>query len=289
MECAVKYFVYGLLLVLAACSSSIKSDVVSSSREEGLMDVSETSQKKVNTQPLPPIVEESTSSAKKNVDHLKEQLSEAIQKQDDRAIAIAARELLIRTPEEIRALNALALYHFSKGEISHAKALLNKAISLNPNISMLHSNLGLVLQTQNETYDAIQSYREALKIDPYNTIASANIGAIYAHQKDYRKAQAALEIAVQKGQRDWKTLSNYGISLMALGKHSMSEPYLKKAAELKPQSSEVLLNYATLLIDHMAKPSEGLDVINKIRLMGPGPDLRKRISDLENRAKSVLK
>ena len=76
---------------------------------------------------------------------------------------------------------------------------------------------------------------------------------------------------------------------MARGKFQASEPYLKKASELQPQNSEVLLNYAILLIDHLAKPSEGLDVVNKIRFAGPGPELRKRISDLENQAKSVLK
>lgn len=285
-----KYLLTLLALSLAACSSSPKSEsVATSDPQEGLADVTEPPPKKAQSQPLPPVVAEQPNTAAPNTDRLNSQLNAAIQKQDDRAIAIAARELLIRTPNDVKALNALALYHYRHGELDLSKSLLNKAIATDPNVSMLHSNLGMIFQTQNEMFDAIRSYREALKIDPYNPIASANLGAIYAKEKDYRKAQVALEMAVQKGQRDWRTLSNYGVSLMALGKYQASEPFLKKASELQPQNSEVLLNYAILLIDHLAKPSEGLDVISKIRYAGPGPELRKKISDLENRAKSVLK
>lgn len=286
-----------LILALAGCSSANHSDSNSSGETlGGLADINE-APKKQSQQPLPPVAIESEksgpaatpTSSPVSVDRLTEKLNNAIQKQDERAIAISARELLIRNSQDIKALNALALYHFRHGEIEMAKSLLNKAIGIDGNISILHTNLGMVHQTQSELYEALQSYRAALRVDPSNAIAAANIGALYAQKKDYRKAQVALEIAVQKGQRDWRTLSNYGVTLMALGKYQNSEPYLKRSMELQPQNIEILLNYAILLIEHLGKPSEGLDVISKIRFAGPGPELRKRISDLENRAKSVLK
>ncbi|MFN8791061.1 MAG: tetratricopeptide repeat protein [Bdellovibrionales bacterium] len=286
-----------LILTLAGCSSSNHSGSSSSTDTSGgLTDINEAPQKP-SAQPLPPVALEpektasatAPTSAPAAADRLEGKLNNAIQKQDERAIAISARELLIRNPQDIKALNALALYHFRQGEIEMAKSLLTKAIAIDGNVSMLHTNLGMVHQTQAELYEALQSYRAALRVDPSNAIAAANIGALYAQKKDYRKAQVALEIAVQKGQRDWRTLSNYGVTLMALGKYQNSEPYLKRSMELQPQNVEILLNYAILLIEHLGKPSEGLDVISKIRFAGPGPELRKRISDLENRAKSVLK
>jgi Flp pilus assembly protein TadD len=214
-------------------------------------------------------------------------LNNAIQKQDDRAIAISARQVLVQSPQDPTALNALALYHFRKGELSAAKALLNKAIATHEDISMLYSNLGIVLQAAKEDAEAVRAFRQALKVDAFNAIAAANVGAYYAQVKDYNKAQVALEIAVEKGQRDWRTLNNYGVTLMALGKFPYAEANLKKSAELQPQNTAVLLNYATLLIDHMGKQAEGLEVINKIRFIGPSPDIRKRISELENKAKSL--
>lgn len=279
------------LLGLIGCSSSSKKNAVEDMQTSThkVDAATEVTKKKEVAQPLPPPVTNETQGTQSTLDRLHDQLNTAIEKQDDRAIAIAARELLIRQPNDTKALNALALYHYKHSEIETAKSLLNKAIALDANMSMLYSNLGMILQAQKDTLGAIQAYRDALRIDSDNAIASANLGSIYAEQKNYSKAQVALETAVKNGQRDWRTLNNYGTALMAVGKAAQAEEPLKKAAELQPQNVDVLMNYAELLVDHLSKPSEGLDVINKIRYIGPGPELRKRISDLENRAKSVLK
>lgn len=285
-----KYLILTLTLVLAACSSSTKTESYDDMTEtQPLSDVTESTTKLPEPQPLPTPVSTDAQSGDSTTDKLHDQLDAAIQKQDDRAIALTSRELLIRSPKDIKALNAIALYYYRHSDVEAAKSFMNKAIASDPNVSMLHSNLGMILQTQKDTFEATRAYREALRIDPNNPIASANLGSIYASQKNYMKAQFALETAVMKGQRDWRTLSNYGTSLMAVGKYKEAEAPLKKASELQPQNAEILMNYAILLVDHLGKPSQGLELINKIRYIGPGPDLRKRISELENRAKSVLK
>jgi Flp pilus assembly protein TadD len=277
----VKLYLILLFAVLTACTSSRER-----SSEGGLVDLGEAPKKReIAPQPLPPAV--SASTEEKSKDTNLDELDRAIQKQDDRAIAISARQVLIQSPLDAKALNALALYHFRKGELNAAKVLLNKAIAAHDQISMLYSNLGIILQAQKEDADAIKAYRQALKVDPYNPIAAANVGAYYAQVKDYNKAQAALAVAVEKGQRDWRTLNNYGVTLMALGQYPVAEAQLKRSAELQPQNISVLMNYATLLVDHLGKPAQGLEVINKIRFIGPGPEVRKRISELENKAKSL--
>lgn len=278
------------LTLMVACSStpSVRREAIKksepSARETGLVEM--TTAKTVTQEPLPPVaIENKTSTG----DKLMQQLNDAIQKQDDRGIAISAREILIRDPKNISALNALGLFHFRKGQFDFAKALLNKAIAADSQVSLLYSNLGFIFQSTGEEEDAIKLYRQALKEDPLNAIAAANVGYLYLKRKDFRKAQVAFEMAVERGQRDWKTLSNYGVTLMALGLHSLAQPHLKRAVELQSQNIEVQLNYAILLVEHLNKLPEGLEVLNKIRFMGPGPDLRKKISELENRAKSVLK
>ena len=275
--------------LLVGCSSSEKSSeskrpLKPTPRDQGLVEMVPQSQGKVEN--LPPVAEQSQATTS---DKLMSQLQDAIQKQDDRNIAIYSRELLIRSPNDISALNALALFYFKKGQFETAKTLLNKAISIEPQVSLLYSNLGFVVQSQGQDEEATRLYRQSLKVDPFNGIAAANIGAIYLKRKDYRKAQVAFEIAVEKGQRDWKTLSNYGVALTALGNYELAYTNLKSAASQQSQNLEVNLNLAILLIEHMNKLPEGLEVINKMRFIGPGPDLRKKISELENRAKSVLK
>lgn len=274
-----------LILLVAGCSSSEKKSYSASPREEGLLDLSEPAKKSEQSpQPLPPV---SSTNDEKGSRETENELDQAIKGQDDRAVAIAARKILIQAPTDAKALNALALYHFRRGEFNAAKALLNKAIASHNQISLLFSNLGIVQQASKDDAEALKSYRQAMKIDPFNPIAAANVGAYYAEVKDFNKAQVALEIAVEKGQRDWRTLNNYGVTLMALGRYSLAETQLKRSSELQSQNTAVLLNYAILLIDHLGKPAQGLDVINKIRFIGPSPDVRKRISELENKAKSL--
>ena len=279
-----------LLALVAGCSSSPERSDSGNSRQHSdsaPVDMTEASRKKESSpQPLPP-VSTGNSEEKAKESNAAEELDRAIQKQDDRAIAISARQVLVQSPQDATALNALALYHFRKGELSAAKALLNKAIAAHDQVSMLYSNLGIVLQANKEDADAVKAFRQALKVDAFNPIAAANVGAYYAQVKDYAKAQVALEIAVDKGQRDWRTMNNYGVTLMALGKYPFAEAHLKKSAELQPQNTAVLLNYAILLVDHLGKQAEGLEVINKIRFLGPSPDIRKRISELEIKAKSL--
>lgn len=279
-----------LVLTVAGCSSSQKSSdekkpLKPTPRDQGLVEMVPQAQGKVEN--LPPVAVDAAPTT--TSDKLMNQLQEAIQKQDDRNIAIYSRELLIRSPSDISALNALALYYFKRGQFETAKTLLNKAISVEPQVSLLYSNLGFIVQSQGQDDEATQLYRQSLKIDPLNAIAAANIGSIYLKRKDYQKAKVAFEIAVEKGQRDWKTLSNYGVALTALGNYELAYSQLKSATSQQSQNLEVNLNLAILLIEHMNKLPEGLEVINKIRFIGPGPDLRKKISELENRAKSVLK
>ncbi len=284
-----KLYLVLLTLTILGCGSSVKnSEDLDSSNQQGLVNLSESSQKKdtSSSQPLPSVAADTLNDVQVQESSSVE-LDRAIQKQDDRGIAIFSRKILIQSPLDAKALNALALYHFKKGELKAAEALLSKAISANDQISMLFSNLGIVLQSLKDESGAVKAYRQALKVDPFNPIAAANVGAYYAQVKDYKKAQVALEIAVEKGQRDWRTLNNYGVTLMALGQYPFAETQLKKSSELQPQNTAVLLNYAILLVDHLGKPAQGLDIINRIRFMGPSPDMRKKISELENKAKSL--
>ena len=52
---------------------------------------------------------------------------------------------------------------------------------------------------------------------------------------------------------------------------------------------EILLNYAILLIDHLNKFKEGVDVLSRLKFVGPPSESRNRIIALENKAKAGLK
>lgn len=216
-------------------------------------------------------------------------LDNAIRAKNNEAIHRAAISVLSQNPNDVKALNALGLYHYELKHYPAALMMFGRALKVNPNVSELHNNLGLVYMAQGEKRDAIKAFRRAIELNSRDANAAANIGAIYISEKDYTKALVALEIAYKKNNKDVRVLNNYGIALTAAGKYNEAKDAYKDAMKLQSSNKEVMLNYAILLIDHLKQGSEGLEVINKLRFLGPSPEARNRINGLENKAKSGLK
>lgn len=215
-------------------------------------------------------------------------LAEAIRSGNDTSIARVAFQVLAKNPNDYKALNALGYHYYKKGQYPAALLMINKALKANPNGSDAHNNLGLVLLAQKEQKEAIQAFRKALEVNPRDGFAAANLGAIYIANKDYPKAAVAMEIAYRQNSKDERILNNYGIALAATGKYSQAQEMYKQAMGANSSNKDVLLNYAILLIEHLKKPQEGLDLLSKVRFLGPSTEARKRINLLENKAKAGL-
>lgn len=215
-------------------------------------------------------------------------LTDAIKSKNEEQIYTSATLVLQSSPNDEKALNALAIYHYQKGRTATAKYLLNKAIASGGASSALHNNLAMILNQEGELRAAVKEYRKALEISPKDGISAANLGSIYIKMKDYTKARFALEIAVNAGFKDTKTLNNYAISLSADGKLDQAKSIYQSLLKDNSNNREVLLNYAILLIDNMKLNQEGLEVINRLKFIGAPAESRSRLSALENKAKAGL-
>jgi tetratricopeptide (TPR) repeat protein len=76
------------------------------------------------------------------------------------------------------------------GETAH-----RKAIELTPAANSLHNNLGYNLLMQKKYEDAAAEFREALKINPADAMASNNLGTALAHANAPAQALAAWQAA----------------------------------------------------------------------------------------------
>lgn len=286
-----KLVVFASILTVVGCSSSPKQeDVVADaprvSTAPRVMDapavrmVEERRVEVVEEQPRPP---SSTASAQYAM------LNEGIKEQSDDKIYQGATRVLAQSPNDIRALNALAMYHYKRGRFDLCRFLLNKAIAANPKGAELYSNLGVVQLAQGEKREALKSFRKALEINSTEPVAASNLGAIYTQEKDYGKAQIVLEIAYNKGVRDARVLNNYAITLTSQGKYEKAEDLYKTIIKDNSNNREYLFNYAVLLVDGSGKYQEALDVINRLKFVGGPADARNRIITLENKAKAGLK
>lgn len=215
-------------------------------------------------------------------------LNEAIKLQNDDLIQKTSSEILTQNPKDPKALNSLAMVYYKRGRFEAAEYLLNKAIAAHPNASELYGNLGIVQLAKNERREGIKSFRKALEINSRDYIAGANLGSIYIQEKDYQKALIALEVPYKKGTKDARILNNYAIALAATGKIQEAADVYSRILKENPSQRETLLNYSILLIDEQKKNKEGLDLLNRLKFVGPPPESNEVIKDLENRAKAGL-
>ncbi len=187
------------------------------------------------------------------------------------------------------AFSQMATAEFKKGHFDAAEVQINKAIKEQPNKSEYYHNLGLIHLAKNEQREAIQSFRKGLQINPQDAAIGAQLGAIFTKEKDYTKAEIALEIPVNKGSQDVNVLNNYAIALTANKKTDEAEKIYEKVLKANPGSRDIMLNYSIFLIDQKQKYKQGLDLLNRLKFVGVQPEARNIIKDLENRAKAGLK
>ncbi|MFZ4402557.1 MAG: tetratricopeptide repeat protein [Pseudobdellovibrionaceae bacterium] len=297
------YFLIAMFLILNGCATK------STSKDEKTADKKSkpvSSEKKINELPskgndsiLVKDIRDSDASdnssapsaisaAKPVESSLYQKLDIAIKEQSDEKIYQSATDILSQNSEDHRALNAIGLYHYKKGRLSLAKSLLLKALSKTQS-SDLYSNLAIIELSLGEKDEAIRSLRKALEISSQDATASANLGALYVQEKDFNKARLVLETAYRQGVREPRVLNNYAIALTANQQYDKAAEIYQSVLKDQNNNKEVLFNYAILLIDHMGKFTEGLEVVNRLKFVGGPAESRNKINALENKAKAGLK
>jgi|GEM_PF-850795 len=218
-------------------------------------------------------------------------LKDAIKNNNEEKIQLSASQILALSPDDPTALNAMAMTYFRKSRKDAAIYLLKRAISKNPNSSPLYSNLGLVYLGKGERVKAIGLFRKALQVDSRDGVAASNLCAIFVREKDYDKGSLVCDIAYSQNEslRSNSLLNNYGISLMATGNYEKAREIFKQGTDEPNPNRELLHNYAILLVDHLQDYKTGLEIISKLKFIGPSSESINKINTLENKAKAGLK
>jgi Tfp pilus assembly protein PilF len=266
--------------LLSACSSSPKSEPVGPSGN-------------VKTKPsLPtkPKVEESTGDEpetevfKPKSDRYKK-LSEALRGGKSSNVQEEAARILMTNPDDIVALNGLAMWNYRQNKVGAAKLLLFRAIEKGqPNASILN-NYGLMLLSEGDELAAAEQFKRALRVDESHAEANANLGAHYAKGGDWKKALPRLERAWSGGRQDSAIANNYALALKSEGEHERSRQIFEDATKRNNKDAILLLNYASLLIETLNRPKEGLPLVYRVKLLETErKDVLNRATALERKA-----
>ena len=107
-----------------------------------------------------------------------------------------------------------------------------------------------VLMAEGNSREAIEKYREYLKIDPYNVTALNDIGVCLANIGDLHEAHQFFELAYSMDDSYTPAVVNHAKFLVDQKKSIEGLPYLKNARALDPKFSHVDAVYAGLCINN---------------------------------------
>src|SRR5262245_52332675 len=107
------------------------------------------------------------------------------------------RSILQQVPNQPDALHLLGVLAQQVGQPQAAIDLIGRAIAVNPNVALFHSNIAESYRTLGRLSDAENAARQAIKIDPKLGAAHVNLGTILYDQKRMDEAAEAMQKALK--------------------------------------------------------------------------------------------
>ncbi|HET6889518.1 MAG TPA: FG-GAP-like repeat-containing protein [Pyrinomonadaceae bacterium] len=156
----------------------------------------------------------------------------------------------------------LGIALFNVPDLPAAQKELQSVIAANPATPQPLYVLGLIAKMQNRTDDAVAAFQRVLKIDPNDVGTNVNLGQIYAQQRKYPEAIAALRIALAAETYNTTALYNLGTALLRAGQRAEGQKVINQFQELRQRGSGTTLGnnyleqgrYAEAIVSTGAEP-----------------------------------
>ncbi len=208
---------------------------------------------------------------------------------DDLAIRSEAEKLLQSNPNDFKLYNVIGMAYYRSQAYENALFNLNKALQLQPRSVEVLLNLSLVQLAKGEKRNALLTLKKAGSVKADHPEVNSILGFIYLQSKDYQKAQIAYEMAYKAGLESSPYANNYAVSLVGVKKYEQADVIYKEALTADQNNKEILFNYSILLIEQLKKYQEGVDLLTKLKYLGPDLDMIEKVNSLENMINGQVK
>ncbi len=152
-------------------------------------------------------------------------------------------------PTDHRVLSALGWANYQIGRLDDAVKWYGKAIQAapaGPDLEAAHSNLGLVLDRQGETEQAIRHWKEALKLDGTDIPTRTLLASAYLNKGRFAEAVQEYRDVLKLDPKDGNSYNNLGFALEKLGKADEAVLAYKQAVEINPRMAIAYNNLGAL-------------------------------------------
>ena len=133
-----------------------------------------------------------------------DELGNAFKARDERTLIKVASERLGKDQNDLRALNALALFYYQEKKFGMSRIILARAEKAHAQEPAIQNNLGVVALAEDNSRQALAQFRKALELKSDYPVAAANAGSIFVEYKHWAKAVDLLAHGYQGVKKDLK-------------------------------------------------------------------------------------
>ncbi len=147
-----------------------------------------------------------------------------------------------------------AMHHFNLGLLYHKNHKLleaieeyKKAMQIDPFNVGAHNNLGMVYKDLGRYEEAISQYQKVFSIDPKYDKARHNLGVTLYLQGELEKAAMELNLAIELNPKNPESYNNLGLLYKKQKKLTMAREIMQKGLSLSPNYAPLHYNLALTL------------------------------------------
>jgi len=165
------------------------------------------------------------------------------------------RQILQQRPNDVDALHQLAIVAHRVGKTAFAVQLIERALTVNPNVHILQANIAEMYRRIGQPQKAIEHGLKAIALKPDAADAHNNLGIAYFDVGEYEAAIQNYNTAISLRPRFPEAISNRGNALRNLHRFEEAEAAYRRALAINPNYAEALNNLGSVLRD-LGRPAE---------------------------------
>ena len=151
---------------------------------------------------------------------------------DIRQAGLMYLDILEMERDNFGALQMLGVYALQTNDDQAAFDLISRALEIDPQQAMAHSNLGLALQRLQRFDDALLAYDQALQIDPDDLPAINNYGNMLSQLLRFSEAIVLFERALELSPAWSEALGSKGYALIGMARYEEALACIDRALEI---------------------------------------------------------
>ena len=171
----------------------------------------------------------------------------ALRAGDDQAAEAYGRRALELDPEISAVHTALGMLSVEEDDVDQAMKRYQQALRINPNHAVAHNNLGNILARQGKLEEAIEQYRQALEIRADFLEAHNNLGIALARQGKFQEAITQFSTALRIKPDYAEAYNNLGLAFAETGDMEKALSSFRQALCIHPDYAKALSNLVAVL------------------------------------------